>query len=212
MLVSLASIIANLAFLSPLTAAANVGRAELEARDNVAACKAILIALKASQFCSSFVPIKDVTSTETKTGPTGYTKITVTAACTNPYKKEKRAPSTTPAAPSTTTPSTTPGVTTTSSTTSRVYTTTTASKCTIKGVQPQVASFGCSVIKEACTAFVKPKTIKASTSSLIHYVYLTINSPLVQYLKSHYADHLQLGLHLCSWDNSYGYTDGHADV
>lgn len=207
--ISSASIIATLAFLSPLTAAANV---ELEARDNVAACKAILIALKASQFCSSFVPIKDVTSTETKTGPTGYTKVTVTAACTNPYKKEKRAPSTTPAAPSTTTPSTTPGVTTTSSTTSRVYTTTTASKCTIKGVQPQVASFGCSVIKEACTAFVKPKTIKASTSSLIHYVYLTINSPLVQYLKSHYADHLQLGLHLCSWDNSYGYTDGHADV
>ena len=212
MLVSLASIIANLAFLSPLTAAANVGRAELEARDNVAACKAILIALKASQFCSSFVPIKDVTSTETKTGPTGYTKITVTAACTNPYKKEKRAPSTTPAAPSTTTPSTTPGVTTTSSTTSRVYTTTTASKCTIKGVQPQVASFGCSVIKEACTAFVKPKTIKASTSPLIHYVYSTIDSPLVQYLKHHFADHLHLGLHLCSRDDSHRYKDGHADV
>lgn len=176
MLVSLATIIATLAFLSPLTAAANVGRgAELEARDNVAACKAILVALKASQFCSSFVPIKDVTSTETKTGPTGYTKVTVTAACTNPYKKEKRAPSTTPAAPTTT-----PRVTTTSSTTSRVYTTTTASKCTIKGVQSQVASFGCSVIKEACTAFVKPKTIKVSSSSLISYDMSAIDSPLVQ--------------------------------
>lgn len=176
--ISLVSIIATLAFLSPLTAAANVGRAEIEARDNVAACKAILIALKASQFCSSFVPIKDVTSTETKTGTTGYTKVTVTAPCTVAYKKNKRGtvtvalPSTTPAAPSTTprapsttpaAPSTTPRASTTSSTTSRAATTTTASKCTISGVQSQVASFGCSVIKEACTAFVKPKTVKVST-------------------------------------------------
>ncbi|GAB7324947.1 hypothetical protein MBLNU13_g08756t2 [Cladosporium sp. NU13] len=67
----LPSLVAALAFLSPLVSAANIGRSEIEARDNVAACKAILIALKASQFCSSFVPIKDVTSTETKTGTTG---------------------------------------------------------------------------------------------------------------------------------------------
>ncbi|GAB7324948.1 hypothetical protein MBLNU13_g08756t1 [Cladosporium sp. NU13] len=69
--ISSASLVAALAFLSPLVSAANIGRSEIEARDNVAACKAILIALKASQFCSSFVPIKDVTSTETKTGTTG---------------------------------------------------------------------------------------------------------------------------------------------
>jgi hypothetical protein len=168
--ISSASFVATLAFLSPLTAAANIGRSDIEARDNVAACKAILVALKASQFCSSFVPIKDVTSTETKTtGTTGYTKVTVTDPCTYGHAKHKRG-STTPA----TTPSTTPAAPTTTSrvtitastTTSRVYTTTTASKCTIKGVQSQIASFGCQVIKEACTAFVKPKTIKVSPPTL----------------------------------------------
>lgn len=178
--VSSASLVASLAFLSPLTAAANIGRSDIEARDNVAACKAILVALKASQFCSSFVPITDVTSTETKTGTTGYTKETITASCTYPHKKHKRGTttaSTTPSTTSSTTRSTTPSttraapgttsrVTTTASTTPRVTTTTTASKCTIKGVQSQVASFGCQVIKEACTAFVKPKTIKVSPQTL----------------------------------------------
>lgn len=212
--ISSTSVVATLVLLSPLTAAANVRRGELEPRDNVAACKAILIALKASQFCSSFVPIKDVTSTETKTGTTGYTKVTVTAACTNPYKKEKRAPSTTPAAPSTTpaAPSTTPRISTTSSTTSRSYTTTTASKCTLKGVQPQVASFGCSVITEACTAFVKPKTVKVSISSFISYDKSVVDSPSVKYLTSHHADDLRSGLHICSWDNSHGYKHGHAHM
>ena len=89
--ISPASVVAALACLSPLTTAANVGRSEIEARDNVAACKAILVALKASQFCSSFVPIKDVTSTETKTtGTPGYTKVTVTAACTTGHKKKQK--------------------------------------------------------------------------------------------------------------------------
>ena len=165
--ISSATVVATLAFLSPLTAAANIGRSEIEARNNVAACKAILIALKASQFCSSFVPIEDVASTETKTGTSSYTKITVTAPCVVPtYKNKKRVPGTTPIAPSTTTPaapSTTTSISTTPSTTARVYTTTSASKCSVKGVQPQIASFGCSVIKEACTAFVKPKTVKVST-------------------------------------------------
>lgn len=91
--ISPASVVAALACLSPLTTAANVGRSEIEARDNAAACKAILIALKASQVCSSFVPIKDVTSTETKiTGTTGYTKVTVTAACTAGNKRKKEGP------------------------------------------------------------------------------------------------------------------------
>ena len=140
---SSASVVATLAFLSPLTAAANVGRAEIEARDNVAACKAILIALKASQFCSSFVPIKDVTSTETKTtGTPGYTKVTVTAACTTGHKKKKRGsvtfavptttPSTNPAAPSTTT-----RVTTTSSTTRGASTTTWLRNARLKAYSPK---------------------------------------------------------------------------
>lgn len=168
--ISFASIVATLAFLSPLTAAANIGRSEIEARNNVAACKAILIALKASQFCSSFVPIKDVTSTETRTGASSYTKITVTAPCIVPtHKNKKRVPGTTPIAPSTTpaAPSTTPAAPST-----------TASKCSVKGVQPQIASFGCSVIKEACTAFVKPKTVKVSTCTLNCYEDLAIDSPV----------------------------------
>jgi hypothetical protein len=90
MYISSASIVATLAFLSPLISAAYIGRLDIEARDNVAACKAILVALKASQFCSSFVPIKDVTSTETKTGPTSSTKVTFTAPCTPAHKKQKR--------------------------------------------------------------------------------------------------------------------------
>jgi hypothetical protein len=104
-----ASIIATFTSLSFLqvTSAANIGRsdvAQIEARDNVAACKAVLVALKASAFCSSFVPIKDVTSTVTKSGPAGSTQVTVTAPCTNAvyFSKMKRT------APSTT-PSTTPG-------------------------------------------------------------------------------------------------------
>jgi hypothetical protein len=42
-------------------------------------------------------------------------------------------------------------------------------------VQPQIASFGCSVVKEACTAFVKPKTVKVSTSILYSYQNLAID-------------------------------------
>ena len=53
---------------------------EIEARDDVSLCKAALIALKASAFCSSFVPIKDVTSTSTAPGQVASTQVTVCAA------------------------------------------------------------------------------------------------------------------------------------
>lgn len=195
MYISPNSIVATLALLSPLSSAANIGRSQLEARDNVAVCKSVLVALKASAFCSSFVPIKDVTSTYTQTGTKSYTQTTVTGPCTYAYKKNKR-DSTTPAAPSTT-PSTTRAISTTPSATRPISTTpaapsttpkfsttpaapvttpkktttssktttkaaTTPSKCSIKGVPSPVATYGCSIITEACKAFVKPKTSTVS--------------------------------------------------
>lgn len=99
MYISSNSIVATLANLSPLTSAASIGRSQLEARDNLAVCKSLLVALKASAFCSSFVPIKDVASTYTKTGTPGYMQVTVTAPCTNAYKKDKRQLSTLEARP-----------------------------------------------------------------------------------------------------------------
>lgn len=78
---------------------------DLAARGNVGACQAILVALKASKFCSSFVPITDKTTTVTHTASAVSTKVTVTAQCTNDAVqvsvKKRVAPSTTPAAPST---------------------------------------------------------------------------------------------------------------
>lgn len=47
-----------------------IEREGLDRRDDVGACKAILVALQASAFCSSFVPIVDVTSTVTASGAT----------------------------------------------------------------------------------------------------------------------------------------------
>lgn len=159
MYISPNSTVATLALLSPLSSAANIGHSQLEARDNLAVIKSVLVALKASAFCSSFVPIKDVTSTYTKTGTPGYTQVTVTAPCTNAYKKDKRQISTTPAAPSTTS-----RVSTTSSKTTTAATT--PSKCTIKGVPSPVATYGCSIITEACKAFVKPKTVTVIAQTL----------------------------------------------
>jgi hypothetical protein len=153
MLISSTLIVAALGLLSPLTSAANIGRSELGARDNVGNCKAILIALKASAFCSSFVPITD---------------ITVTASCTSKRTKLKRQAETT--RPTTTTSTTTKSTTTkstttkpistTAPTTTKVSTTTSAPQCSIKGVNSQLANFGCSVIKEACTLYVTPKTVE----------------------------------------------------
>lgn len=71
-----------LALQSFSVSGAAVERAELETRNNVDICKAALIALKASAFCSSFVPITDVTVTPTAT--------TVTAACTSAVEKIRR--------------------------------------------------------------------------------------------------------------------------
>jgi hypothetical protein len=69
--------IALVTVLSPFTSAANVPY------DGVAAYKAILIALKASAFCSWFVPITDVTPTSTQTGTlvSTHAKIVVSYGC-----------------------------------------------------------------------------------------------------------------------------------
>jgi hypothetical protein len=145
MYISSTPIVATIASLALLASAATIDRTEIEARNNVAAAKAVLIALKASALCSSIVPIKDVTSTITKTGPTSSTETTVTAPCTTTIEIKKRSITlTTASTTTTTTPSTT------------------SSTCSIKGAPPQIAVFGCQVIKEACTAFVKPKTVQVS--------------------------------------------------
>lgn len=52
--------------------------AELVKRDAVNDCKNVLVALKASSFCSSFVPITDSTVTTTTTAPTTTTTTTIT--------------------------------------------------------------------------------------------------------------------------------------
>ena len=53
--------------------------AELQKRGAVDDCNAVLVALKASSFCSSFVPITDITTTTTKTAPTCTTTVSVNA-------------------------------------------------------------------------------------------------------------------------------------
>lgn len=53
-----------------------------EKRDNVAVCSAVLVALKASAFCSSFVPIVDSTSTVSNNGGTQTTIKTVAGSVT----------------------------------------------------------------------------------------------------------------------------------
>jgi hypothetical protein len=150
--ISLASTTATFTSLFLLASASKIGRAELEPRDNVAVCKAVLVALKASVFCSSFVPIKDVTVTVTKTGTAGSTQVTVTAPCTY-LQNVKRQASTTPAAPKTT-----PAA---------------PLQCSIKGVHPQLASFGCSVIKQACTLYTSSLRLYRQVSPVVQIQDLT---------------------------------------
>lgn len=156
--------------------AINIPPAHLQARNDVSNAEAVLIALRASAFCSSFVPITDVTSTVTQTKTP--TPLTVTAACTNAHKKrffwgESAKPSTTSKsattqAVSSTTPkiSTTPAAPSISSKTSTssvsIKAATTTSACAIKGAPPQLAIFACDIIDEACRAFVQPKTTTVS--------------------------------------------------
>lgn len=155
------AIISVSVFLSATTSAHPLEQRDvLEARGDIDVCKAILIALKASAFCSSFVPITDVTTTETKT-----------AACKNGAMKRQlsntpnllfttsrapstiiRALSTMPAAPSTT---------------SKTATTSVAPKCAIQGLPSGVGAFACDVITNACRAFVKPKTQSVRYYSLL---------------------------------------------
>ncbi|KIV83527.1 hypothetical protein PV11_05547 [Exophiala sideris] len=80
----------SVAVIVSYASASNIPRKNLEARSNVDTCKAILIVLKASAFCSSFVPIRDVTSTTTQTGNSASTQVTVTAACANNGYNKKR--------------------------------------------------------------------------------------------------------------------------
>lgn len=130
------SVVAAVAILISIASAANI-----QARDDVALCKAVLIALKASAFCSSFVPITDKVSTVSSPGTTTQSTVTVIVTGTQcnykPKKKRTQAVST----------AATPKPTTTSST-----------KCSIKGISPQLNIFACEIIKAACQAYVKPKT------------------------------------------------------
>lgn len=68
-------------FLASIVSCAAVPASEhqIEARDDVALCKAALIALRATSFCSSFINLRDNTKTLTSTGPTSVTTATVTA-------------------------------------------------------------------------------------------------------------------------------------
>ena len=52
---------------------------KLEQRDQVAACEAVLVALKASAFCSTFGNIHDITTTISSTGKSDSTTVTVPA-------------------------------------------------------------------------------------------------------------------------------------
>lgn len=112
----------------------------LEARDDVSNAKAVLVALKASAFCSSFVPIKDVTSTSTIKGPNGVTATTVCAGA------QKRA------------------TTAATSATTAAKATTTPVKCNVG--RAELKGFACDVITKACVAYVKPNTVTVSLQSV----------------------------------------------
>ncbi|KAK0100149.1 hypothetical protein ONS95_008487 [Cadophora gregata] len=113
-------------------------RDALEQRDAVQVCKAILIALKASAFCSSFVPIVKSTTTQTRTGPQQFQTVTIT-----PDTATATATVTTGAAP----PARRANPT-----------------CSIRGLPVPIKAFACDVIKAACIAFVKPgRTTKTTT-------------------------------------------------
>lgn len=55
----------------------------LQPRDNVAACEIVLVALKATSFCSSFIGVHDPTQSAIATGPSKTVLTTVPAlSCT----------------------------------------------------------------------------------------------------------------------------------
>ncbi|KAL2066796.1 hypothetical protein VTL71DRAFT_1220 [Oculimacula yallundae] len=115
----------------------------LEQRDEVQNCKALLVALKASAFCSSFVPIVKNTATQTRTGPVQFTTAIVTP---------------------------TPATATTTETAGggggggTIIERGAAPTCTIPGLPYKIKPFGCEVIKKACLLFVKPGTTTRTTT------------------------------------------------
>lgn len=124
---------------------------DLEARDDVLAAELVIIALKASAFCSSFVPIKDITSTSTITGTNGVTTIT---SCYDGGTKQKRTLATTSTTKTTTPQAATPAVA------AATKSSTSAVKCNVG--KAELKGFACSVITQACNLAVKPKTTSVS--------------------------------------------------
>jgi hypothetical protein len=143
----------------------------LEKRGPVDDCKAVLVALKASSFCSSFVPITDSTKVVTSTRAPVTSTLTVNAP-----------PCTITGAPAPTVTVTTDSTTTTQTTTVTTVTVTVAggnkkrnpepapatasakATCSIKGVPAKATGFACDIIKQACNAYVKPKTVTVSNT------------------------------------------------
>ena len=103
----------------------------IEQRDAIQQCKAVLVALKASSFCSSFVPIGRKTATATRTGALQLTTATITP------------------------PTETVTSTTTITSAVPVRRGAAAPTCSIKGL-PLLKPFACDVIRAACLLFVKP--------------------------------------------------------
>lgn len=64
-------VVSAAAILATSASALNIPPSHLEARSDVDVVEAILSALKASAFCSSFASISEVTSTVIKTAPVG---------------------------------------------------------------------------------------------------------------------------------------------
>lgn len=157
-------------------------RVYLERRDAVADCRLVLVALKASAFCSSFVPIVDVTSTSTGAGTlitttvagnpctttaatsttvstvvgtdTVFTTQTVTTVVTTYLAKAKRAAATSAAAVAVASP---------------------APKCMIKGLNVNLSLFACDIIKQACRLYVKAKTVTVRLRIVDVYIAVLIS-------------------------------------
>lgn len=135
-------------------------RANLEDCDNVAACRNLLVNLRAGAFGSAFVPIRVATVTVTKTGTSTTAQVTVTEPCVNAQSKrgldgdeqKKEQVSIAPSQPA-------GAATLAARATTKSSTTSIAPNCPVKGVPAPVAVFACDVIKDACRALVKPKTM-----------------------------------------------------
>ena len=133
--------------------AVNIPR-DLEARDAPSDLSKILSILKASPFCSSVVGITDVTRTSTSLGAPGSTQVTVSAACTPAAAvKHKRQNADLTMATATRTEEALIAIAARAASTPA---------CNIKGLPTAAAAFACSVVTQACRAFVKPKTITVS--------------------------------------------------